>query len=125
MRKPCANLNGTQIVKAKFDVAASGRFVGTFIFIIVRATRLTSVFLCTGVGVDGELLTGFVNVDQFRTMCAIRNVRKNLRLSPQVSIATIKGYAFAADPYEVTVLNTTVVGKKVSFKFVFMFVWAI
>jgi hypothetical protein len=58
-------------------------------------------------------------------MCAIRNVRKNLRLSPQVSIATIKGYAFAADPYEVTVLNTTVVGKKVSFKFVFMFVWAI
>ena len=71
--------------------------------------------MCTGVGVDGELLTGFVNVDQFRTMCAIRNVRKNLRLSPQVSIATIKGYAFAADPYEVTVLNTTVVGKKVSF----------
>ena len=83
------------------------------------------MFCVTGVGVDGELLTGFVNVDQFRTMCAIRNVRKNLRLSPQVSIATIKGYAFAADPYEVTVLNTTVVGKKVSFKFILTLVWAI
>ena len=46
MRKPCANLNGTSIVKARFDVAASGRFVGTFIFIIVRATRLTSRVFC-------------------------------------------------------------------------------
>lgn len=95
LHKPCHNLNGTHVQRLKFDVAASGRFVG--------------------VGGGGELLTGFVNVDANRAMCVVRSVTRPRGLSsltPDVSLAAIKGYAFAANPYEVSVLNTTVVGKK-------------
>ena len=93
LHRPCVNLNGTRIERLKFDVAASGRFVG--------------------VGAAGELLTGFVNVDANRASCVVRSVtRRGLALAPDSSLAAIKGYAFAANPYEISVLNTTVVGKK-------------
>ena len=93
LHRPCVNLNGTRIERVKFDVAASGRFVG--------------------VGAAGELLTGFVNVDANRASCVVRSVtRRGLALAPDSSLAAIKGYAFAANPYEISVLNTTVVGKK-------------
>ena len=95
LHRPCVNLNGTRIERLRFDAGASnGRFVG--------------------IGQNGELLAGVIIVDSNRATCVVRSVtRKNgSTLAPDSSLATIKGYAFVANPYDVTVLNTTVVGKK-------------
>ena len=88
---PCAHLNGTTLASAKFDVVASSKFYA--------------------VSGDGEVLTGFANADAPRVTCAMRN-RRTLRLPPGSTVATIKGYAFVATGYDVSVFNVTASGRK-------------
>jgi hypothetical protein len=87
----CQQLNGTSVVHARFDMSVSSKFFA--------------------VSQDGELLTGFVNVDNAKLGCAIRN-RRSLGLNPGSTVATIKGYVFVAGDYDVGVLNTTASGRK-------------
>ena len=86
-----ALLVGTSISHARFDMSVSSKFYG--------------------VSLDGEILTGFVNIDNAKLGCAIRN-KRGLSLDPDSTVATIKGYAFVASGYDVGVLNTTGAGRK-------------
>ena len=93
LHKPCHNLNGTHIQRLKFDVAASGRFVG--------------------VGGGGELLTGFVNVDADERCASFeRHPARALVADAGCFVGRHQGVRVRREPYRVSVLNTTVVGKK-------------
>jgi len=63
------------------------------------------------VSTDGELLTGMVNVDTAQPTCALRH-RRAMGLAPDSTVTTVKGYALVSSGYDVTVLNTTAVGRK-------------
>ena len=87
----CQFLNGTSVSHARFDFSVSSKFYA--------------------VSLNGDVLTGFINIDAAKLGCSIRN-KRSLGLDPESTVATIKGYAFVASGYEIGVLNVTGAGRK-------------